>query len=93
MADIIVATTNRHKLEEYRRMLAEGNLVSTNYAFCMKQSYFRAQELFTREFKKALDKESAHPLAGPYAAYALWKLGKVECAKKCIDAMFYYASK
>ncbi|MBQ2750783.1 MAG: DUF5107 domain-containing protein [Clostridia bacterium] len=37
--------------------------------------------------EKALDKESAHPLAGPYAAYALWKLGKVECAKKCIDAI------
>ena len=50
--------TSRWAGEEYRRMLAEGNLVSTNYAFCMKQSYFRAQELFTREFKKALDKES-----------------------------------
>jgi hypothetical protein len=39
-------------------MLAEGGYVSTNYAFCLKQSYFRAQELFTREFKRALGKDA-----------------------------------
>ena len=34
---------------------------------------------------KALDKESAHPLAGPYAAYACWKLGNTACAQNRLN--------
>ena len=41
---------------EYRRMIAEPGCISTNYAFCMKQAAFRAQEEFIREFKRAIGK-------------------------------------
>ena len=53
-----VARADRSKpaMEEYRRMLAEPDCLSTNYAFCMKQTAFRAQEEFVREFKRALGK-------------------------------------
>lgn len=43
---------------EYREMLAQGGYASTNYAFCLKQSYFRAQEMFVHEFKRAIGKDS-----------------------------------
>ena len=43
---------------EYRRMIAEPGCISTNYAFCLKQSYFRAQEQFARAFKRALGKDA-----------------------------------
>ena len=35
--------------------------------------------------ERALDKESAHPLAGPYAAYALYRLGRKDCAVARLD--------
>ena len=41
---------------EYARMLAEPGCLSTNYAFCVKQMFFRAQEEFVREFKRAIGK-------------------------------------
>ena len=42
--------------EEYARMLAEPGCLSTNYAFCVKQTGLRAQEEFAREFKRVLGK-------------------------------------
>ena len=44
--------------EEYARMIAEPGCISTNYAFCMKQAAFRAQEEFMRAFKEAIGKPS-----------------------------------
>ena len=43
---------------EYARMIAEPGCLSTNYTFCLKQSAFRAQEEFAREFKRALGKDA-----------------------------------
>ena len=44
--------------EEYKRMVAEPGCISTNYAFCMKQAAFRAQEEFVRTFKEEIGKPS-----------------------------------
>ena len=44
--------------EEYRRMIAEPDCISTNYAFCMRLAGHRALEEFAREFKRALGKPS-----------------------------------
>jgi len=44
--------------EEYQRMIAEPNCVSTNYAYYMKQTGFRAQEEIVREFKRVIGKPS-----------------------------------
>ena len=49
---------SRPAKEEYARMIAEPGYLSTNYAFCVKQMAFRAQEEFVRAFKDALGKPS-----------------------------------
>ena len=41
---------------EYARMQAEPGCLSADYAFCVKQMLFRAQEEFVREFKRAIGK-------------------------------------
>lgn len=47
---------SRSAQEEYRRMLAEGGLISTNYAYCIRLAANRALNEFARTFKRELGK-------------------------------------
>lgn len=45
-----------HAQAEYRRIVSEPGCISTNYAFCIRLTGFRAAEEFAREFKRAAGK-------------------------------------
>lgn len=47
---------SRPAQEEYRRMLSEGGLISTNYAYCVRLAANRALNAFARTFKAELGK-------------------------------------
>lgn len=47
---------SRPAREEYRRIIAEPDCISTNYGFCMRLAAQRAINEFAREFKKAMGK-------------------------------------